>query len=216
VVARKDDPRGTRFKAMSYEEQAIFLEQEVQEIGRHPAGEVAYELDKLISVPQEDNEVVKAHQESLIQIRDLPKDQTAQERGALLYQKTQLLMKRMQDDLYLIIRLSISTTVQSVSTESIDPGSTVPDNANGLRNPESTTSSINLSEGTETQPEIGRVSIEAQEPNSLRILIHIYSDDESLEPAHDTPVHIQEEEGPEKTPSPKPEVQDKKVSQKET
>jgi hypothetical protein len=60
------------------------------------------------------------------------------------------------------------------------------------------------------------VSIETQAPNPLSTLIHIYSDDESLEPARDTPVCVQEEEGPEKTPSPEPEVQDKQVSQKET
>jgi hypothetical protein len=121
----------------------------------------------------------------------------------------------MQDDPYLIIRPAISTTIQSIPTESSDPGSTNPDNTNGLGNPESTTSSINPSEGGTTQPETGRVSIETQAPNPLSTLIHIYSDDESLEPSHGTPVHIQEEEGPEKTSSPEPEVQDKEVSQKE-
>jgi hypothetical protein len=60
------------------------------------------------------------------------------------------------------------------------------------------------------------VSIETQAPNPLSTLIHIYSDDESLEPARGSPVRVQEEEGPEKTSSPEPEVQDKEVSQKET
>jgi hypothetical protein len=155
VVARKVDPRGTRFKAMNYEEQATYLEQAVQEIGRHPAGAVAYELEEGISDPQEDIEAAGAHQESPTQIRDLPEDQTTQERGALLYQQTQLLMKQMQDDPYLIIRPAISTTIQSIPTESSDPGSIVPDNTNGLGNPESTTSPINPLEGGATQPETG-------------------------------------------------------------
>jgi hypothetical protein len=216
VVAKKVDPRGTMFKAMNYEEKAMYLEQAVQEIGRHPAGAVAYELEEGISDPQEDIEAVGAHQESPTQIRDLPEDQNTQERGALLYQQTQLLMKWMQDDPYLIIRPMISTTIQSIPTESRDPSSIVPDNTNGLGNPESTTSSINPLEGGAAQPETGRVSIETQAPNPLSTLIHIYSDDESLEPAHDTPVWVQEEEVPKKTPSPEPEVQDKQVSQKET
>jgi hypothetical protein len=124
-------------------------------------------------------------------------------------------MKEMQDEPYLIIRPMISITDQSVPTESSNPGSTVPNNTNGLGNPESTTSSINPSEGGETQPETGWVLIETQAPNPLSTLIHIYSDNESLEPSRDTLVCVQEEEGPEKTHSPEPEVQDKQVSKKE-
>jgi hypothetical protein len=75
---------------------------------------------------------------------------------------------------------------------------------------------INPSEEGATQPETGQVSIETQAPNPLSTLIHIYSNDESPEPAHGSPVRVQEEEGPEKTSSPEPEVQDKEVSQKET
>jgi hypothetical protein len=62
VVARKVDPQGTRFKYMSYEEQATYLEQAVQEIGRHLAGSVAYELEEGISDPQEDIEAAGSHQ----------------------------------------------------------------------------------------------------------------------------------------------------------
>ena len=123
-------------------------------------------------------------------------------------------MKWMKDDSYLIIRSVISTTIQSVPTESSDPGATVPDNTNGLGNPESTMSLINPLERGATQLETGWVSIETQVPNPLSTLIHIYNDDESLELARDTPVWVQEEEGPEKTPSPEHEVQDKQVSQK--
>jgi hypothetical protein len=99
-----------------------------------------------------------------------------------------------------------------------------PDNTNGLGNPESSTSPVHSSEGGTTQTETGRVSIETQAPNPLRKLIHIYSDDESPESSHGTPVHVQEEGGPEKTSSPEPEktsspqpeFQDQEVSQKET
>jgi hypothetical protein len=51
VASRRVDPRGTRFRAMSHEEQATFLEQAVQEISQHPGGAVAYELDEEISDP---------------------------------------------------------------------------------------------------------------------------------------------------------------------
>ena len=69
-------------------------------------------------------------------------------------------------------------------------------------------------EGT-TQPEIGQVLIETQAPNPLRTLIHIYNNEESLEPTHGTSVRVQEEKVPEKTTSLELEVQDKKVLQKE-
>jgi hypothetical protein len=49
VESRKVDPRGIEFRAMSHEEQATFLEQEVQEIIRHLGGAIAYELDEEIS-----------------------------------------------------------------------------------------------------------------------------------------------------------------------
>jgi hypothetical protein len=60
------------------------------------------------------------------------------------------------------------------------------------------------------------VSVGTCAPNPLRKLINIYSDDESPESSHDTPVHVQEEKGSEKTSSPEPEVQTKEVPQKET
>jgi hypothetical protein len=59
------------------------------------------------------------------------------------------------------------------------------------------------------------VSIETQAPNPLGNITHIYSDNESSEPYHDTPACVQEEKGPKKTSSPDPEVQEKEVSQEE-
>jgi hypothetical protein len=67
-----------------------------------------------------------------------------------------------------------------------------------------------------SQTEIGRVSIETRSPNPLNNLIHIDSDNGSLEPSHDSPVRVQEEKGPEKVSPPKPKVQDEEVSQKKT
>jgi hypothetical protein len=69
--------------------------------------------------------------------------------------------------------------------------------------------SVNSQEGERIPAEIGRVSIETQAPNPLRKLIQVYSDDENSEPSHGSPAHVQEEECPEKTASPKPEAQDK-------
>jgi hypothetical protein len=93
VAARKADPRGTKFRAMSYEEQATFLEQAIQGVGRRSEAVVAYELEEETNDPQEDIEIAKAHQGSLVQIRDFPKDQTTQDSGAFLYQQSQILMK---------------------------------------------------------------------------------------------------------------------------
>jgi len=94
--------------------------------------------------------------------------------------------------------------------KSNDHGSTVPNNAHGLGNPEPATSLIDPSEEGTTQPE-DRFLIETQVRNHLSTLIHIYSDDESPEPAHDTLVRVQEEKGLAETTSPEPEVQDKQA-----
>jgi hypothetical protein len=93
VASRKDDPRGTRFRAMSYEEHATFLEQTVQEIGRTHQEVAAYELDEGISDPQGDIEAMGVNRESPIHIRDSPEVQTTQEMPELLYQQSQLLMR---------------------------------------------------------------------------------------------------------------------------
>jgi hypothetical protein len=72
VATRKVDPRGTWFRAMNYKEQATFLEQTVQGIGRHPEAAVAYELEEETNDPQEDIEVAETHQGSPVQIRVSP------------------------------------------------------------------------------------------------------------------------------------------------
>jgi hypothetical protein len=223
VTTRKVDPRGTRFRAMSFEKQAMFLEQSVQGVGRRPEAAIAYELEEETNDPQEDIEITEAHQLSPVQIRDLPEDQMAQESGSLLYQQTQLLMKQMSDNPHLSISPRISNTIQIIPTEPSDPSLIVTDGTNGSGNPKSMIFPIDPSgEGT-TQPETGRVSIETQAPNPLIMLIHIYNGDESTKPSRGTPMHVQEEEGPENTPSPSLEkvsstglrVQDQGVPHKE-
>jgi hypothetical protein len=85
----------TRFKAMSLEEQVTSLEQTTQEILKAREGTVASEPGEGIGDAQEGIEAATVYQKSLVQIRDLPEDQVAQEMGALLYQQGQLLMKQM-------------------------------------------------------------------------------------------------------------------------
>jgi hypothetical protein len=199
VVARKVDSRGTWFRAMNYEEQVV------QGIGQCLEAAVAYELEEETNDSQEDIEVAKTHQGSPIQIRVSLEVQMAQESGTLLHKQAQLLMKQMQDDPYLAISPGIPTSVQSVTTGSSGPGPIGPDNTNGLGNLKSMTPPIDPSEEGTTQPKTGQVSIETQAPNPLSTLIHIYNDNEILEPPSGTPICIQEESGPEKTPSPSPE-----------
>jgi hypothetical protein len=50
-------------------------------------------LAKEISDFEEEIEATRTHQESPVQIRDLPEDQAAREKGTLLFQQTDLLMK---------------------------------------------------------------------------------------------------------------------------
>jgi hypothetical protein len=217
VASRRVDPRTTRFKAMSWEEKATSLEQTTQEILRTQEGTVASESGEEIGDPQEGIEATRVYQESPVQIRDFPEVQAAQGMGELLYQQSQLLMKQMQDDPYLIITPALPTGTRERSpTESSGPDSTDLGNTNGLGNTGSTTSSVNSPVDRTNQTETGQVSIETRAPNPLSKLIHIYSDDESPEPSHDSPVRVQEEKGPEKVSSPEPKVQDKEVSQKET
>jgi hypothetical protein len=64
VVARRDDPKGTKFKAMSWEEQVTTLEQKTQEFLRIQEGAVASESGEEIYNPQEDIEALRVFQES--------------------------------------------------------------------------------------------------------------------------------------------------------
>jgi hypothetical protein len=151
----------TRFKAMSWEEKATSLEQTAQEILRAREGTVASESGEGIGDPQEGIEAVTVYQESPVQIRDFPEVQAAQGMGALLYQQSQLLMKWMQDDPYLIIMPALPTGTRERSpTVSSGPDSTDLGNTDGLGNTGSTTSSVNSPVDRTSQTETGWVSIE--------------------------------------------------------
>jgi hypothetical protein len=92
-VLRRVDPRTTRFKAMSWEEKATFLEQTNQEILRDLEGTAASKPREGIGDPQEGIDAATIYQDSLIQIRYFSKVQDAQGMGALFNQQSQLLMK---------------------------------------------------------------------------------------------------------------------------
>jgi hypothetical protein len=96
---------------MSWEEQATSLEQTTQEILRSREGAAASESGEEIGDPQEDIEAARVYHESPVRTRDSPEIQVTQGMGELLYQQSQLLMKQMQDDPYLIVRPVISTTI---------------------------------------------------------------------------------------------------------
>ena len=148
---------------------------------------------------------------------DFPKIQAAQGMGELLYQQSQLLMKWMQNDPYLIITPTLPTgTQERSSTESSSPDSTDLGNTDGLGNTGSTTLPVNSPVDRTSQTETCQVLIETQVPNPLNKFIHIYSDDEILEPSHESPMHVQEEKCPKKFSSPEPKFQDKEALQKET
>jgi hypothetical protein len=85
----------------------------------------------------------------------------------------------------------------------------------GLDDPEFTTSPVRSPIGVSAQPEIVEASQRTGALNPLSEFIKIYDDDESPEVSLGTPVHVEEEKGPEKTSSPLPDVQTQEVPQKE-
>jgi hypothetical protein len=89
------------------------------------------------------------------------------------------------------------------------------DEPTGLDDLEFTTPPGGSPVGVATQPKIVQASVEASASNPLSEFINIYDDDEIPEVSLGTPVHIEEEKGPEKTSSFVPDVQSQEVPQKE-
>jgi hypothetical protein len=89
------------------------------------------------------------------------------------------------------------------------------DEITGLDDPEFTTPPVGSSTGVSAQPEIIEASQRTGTSNPLSEFIKIYDDDESPEVSLGTPVHVEEEKGPEKTSSPIPDIQTQEVPQKE-
>jgi hypothetical protein len=199
------DPKETRFKAMSWDEQATVLEQSAQEILRANEERIAPESVEAVEAPQEATETTEISQVTPVQDRNFPEAQDAGREGGLMYQQAQQIMNQMRDNPDLIRLPRLPTD----SPEEILAGPSGPDfmnldNINGSDDPESTMPPAGSSVGVTTQPETGRVSVETSTPNPLSEFINIYSDDESPEASRGTPVRVQEEKGPEKTSSPAP------------
>jgi hypothetical protein len=138
------------------------------------------------------------------------------ERGALMYQETQHMMNQVQDNFSLVRMPRLPTdSPKESSVGPNDPDCIKLDNINGSNDPESTMPPVGLPIGVTTQLEMVWASVETSVPNPLSEFINIYSDDESPKAYLGTPVHVQEEKGPEKTSSPNPRVQTQEVPQKE-
>jgi hypothetical protein len=151
-----------------------------------------------------------------IQERNFPEAQDTWERGLLMYEQAQWIMDQMRDNPDLI-RMPVlpadnpdESQIGPSGPELIDVDEIV-----GLDDPEFTTPPTGSPTGVSAQPETVGVSVETSASDPLRELIKIYDDDESPEVSLGTPVHIEEEKGPEKTSSPVPEVQTQEVPQKE-
>jgi hypothetical protein len=156
----------------------------------------------VVGDPQEAIRVAEVYQEYLALIKDSPEVQVEQGTGALLWQQAQLLMKQMQDNPDLIITPRVPTDIREGGpTEPGNPYFTNLGNINGSDGSESTASLVRPPAGGMTQPETGKVLFGTCVPNPLSKLINIYNDDEIPESSHDTPVHVQEEKGSEKTSS---------------
>jgi hypothetical protein len=133
-----------------------------------------------------------------------------------MYEQAQWMMNQMRDNPDLVRMPRLPTD----SPEEIPMGPSGPefidlDNINGLDDPESTMPLVGSPTGIAMQPEAVGVSVETSVSDPLRELIKIYDDDESPEVSLGTPVHVEEEKGPEKTSSPFPDVQTQEVLQKE-
>jgi hypothetical protein len=100
VVARMADPKATRFKALSWDEQASVLEQTVQETIKTREEMTSVEV---VGLPKGVTGAVEIAQVAPILDTDLFKVQNVQGMGGLMYQQAQWLMKQMQDNPELIV-----------------------------------------------------------------------------------------------------------------
>jgi hypothetical protein len=89
------------------------------------------------------------------------------------------------------------------------------DEITGLEDPEITMPQAGSPLGVSAQSKTVRVSVGTSAPDPLHKLINIYDDEESLEVSLVTPVHIVEENEPEKTSSPAPDARIQGLPQNE-
>jgi hypothetical protein len=90
VMARMADPKETRFKAMSWDEQETVLEQTVQETIKTREEMISV---RVVGSPQGTTEITGIAQVALVQARNFSEVQDIQGMGGLMYQHAQLLMK---------------------------------------------------------------------------------------------------------------------------
>jgi hypothetical protein len=190
VVARRADPRVTKFKAMSWEEKTTSLEKAVQEILRAREERVTFESAETMEAPQE----------APVQNWNFLETPGALERGMLLIQHAQQMMDLASNDPALLSSVPTSNPEESPAGvggfELTNPG-----NVNGSDDPESTLPPSDSPTVMTIQSGPGRVSVETSAPNPMTEFINIYSDDESPEAPQKTSVHVEEEKGAkEKTP----------------
>jgi hypothetical protein len=80
------DPKETRFKSMSLDEQEIVLEQSSQEILKASEERITPESVEAMETPQEATETAEIPQVTSVQDRNFSEVQVVQGMGGLLYQ----------------------------------------------------------------------------------------------------------------------------------
>jgi hypothetical protein len=181
VVARVNDPKVTKFKAVIWEEKTTSLEKEAQEILRTREERVTFESAKMMEAPQG----------APVQNWNFLENPGALERGTLLIQHAQQVMDMESNNLAL---LSIVQTSNPEESPVGVGGSklTDPDNINGSYDPESTLPPADSRAGAMIQSRLGWVSIKTSAPNPLTEFINIYSDYESPKASRETSMHVEE------------------------
>jgi hypothetical protein len=171
------------------------LEQSAQEVLRAREERIASEAAEAAEAPLI----------APMQGRDIHLVQDAWERGLLMLEWAQQVLDQLQDD----PDLSEMTGSPVDNPDRSQVGTSGPefidiDEIDGLDDLEFTMPPAGSPTGVATQPETVWVSVETSASNPLSEFIKIYDDDESPEVSLGTPVHIEEEKGPEKTSSPVP------------
>jgi hypothetical protein len=176
VVARMVDPKMTRFRAMSLDEQVMTIEKSTQEALRAREEMIAAEATEVPLVAP-------------VQDRGFPMTQDARERGFLMIEQAQQVIDQLQDDPDLIgMTGSPADNPDEIQVGPSGPELIEIDEIVGLDNPEITTPQARSPGDVSAQSEIVGTSGRESAPNPLHELINIYDDEESLEVSLVTPV----------------------------
>jgi hypothetical protein len=197
---------------MSLDEQETILEQSAQGALRAREEMIAVEVAE---APQVAAETTEIPQVTPVQDRSSPEAQDTWERGLLMLEHAQWIIDQLQDDPDIInmARLPEDNPDESQTGPS-GPEFIDLDEITGLDDPEFTTPPVGSPTGVSAQPGTVEASQRTSASNPLSELIKIYDDDESPEVSLVTPVHIEEEKGPEKTSSPVPDAKFRRFHRK--